>query len=80
MIDTHAHLDGCEGPVEDVVGRAAEAGVARILTIGREQAIVLAGRFDGVRAVVGWHPHEAAEADVEALRPLLPHPQGSPLG
>ena len=80
MIDTHAHLDGCEGPVEDVVGRAAEAGVARILTIGREQAIVLAGRFDGVRAVVGWHPHEAAEADDEALRPLLPHPQVVALG
>jgi TatD DNase family protein len=80
MIDTHAHLDGCEGPVEDVVARAAEAGVTRILTIGREQAIDLAARFDGVQAVVGWHPHEAAEADVPALRPLLDRPRVVALG
>jgi TatD DNase family protein len=80
VIDTHAHLDGCEGPVEDVVARAADAGVSRILTVGRDQAIDLAGRFDGVRAVVGWHPHEAAEAEVEALRPLLSHPQVVALG
>ena len=54
--------------------------MTRILTIGREQAIELAGRFDGVWAVVGWHPHEAAEADVEALRPLLAASAGGRAG
>src|SRR6185503_10517062 len=34
----------------------------------------------GVRAVVGWHPHEAAEADVEILPPLLGDPQVVALG
>ena len=52
----------------------------RILTIGREQAVELAGRHPGVWAVVGWHPHEAAEADVAALRPLLAAPRVVALG
>jgi TatD DNase family protein len=80
MIDTHAHLDSCEGPAEDVMARARAAGVDRVVTIGREQAIELAGRLDGVRAAVGWHPHEAAEADVAALRPLLDDPVVVALG
>ncbi len=68
------------GAARGVWRRAAEAGVRRILTIGREQAIEMAGRFDGVRAVVGWHPHEACRGGVEALRPLLQHPQVVALG
>jgi TatD DNase family protein len=76
VIDTHAHLDLCEGPAEDLVDAAAAAGVGRILTVGREQALDLADRFDSVWAIVGVHPHEAAEAgDVGALRPLLAHPR-----
>jgi TatD DNase family protein len=62
------------------VAEAAAAGVGRVLTVGREQAIALAERFDGVWAVVGWHPHEAAEADVAALEPLLAHPRAVALG
>ena len=39
MIDTHAHLESCaEGP-DEAVSAAAAAGVSRILTIGREQAL-----------------------------------------
>ena len=33
------------------------------------------GRLPGVWAVVGWHPHEAADADVPALEPLLNAPR-----
>jgi TatD DNase family protein len=81
VIDTHAHLDLCEGPAEDLVGTAAAAGVGRILTVGREQALELAGRFTSVWAIVGIHPHEAAEAgDVGALRPLLAHPRAVAVG
>ena len=53
MIDTHAHLDGCDAPPEEVAEEAAAAGVRRILTIGREQAVEIAERLDGVWAVVG---------------------------
>ncbi|MGN6379194.1 MAG: TatD family hydrolase [Gaiellales bacterium] len=76
MIDTHAHLDACAEPAEELVAEARAAGVSRILTIGREQAVALAEQFDGVWAVVGWHPHEAGEVErVGSIEPLLGHPR-----
>jgi TatD DNase family protein len=76
VIDTHAHLDACREPAEELVAEAARAGVERIMTIGREQAVGLAERFDGVWAVVGWHPHEAGEVgDPITIEPLLAHPR-----
>ena len=80
VIDTHAHLERCEQGPDAAVAEAAAAGVERILTIGREQAVELAARHPGVWAIVGWHPHEAAEADVDAVRPLLTRPQGGRAG
>jgi TatD DNase family protein len=80
VIDTHAHLESCPGGPEAAIAEAADAGVDRILTIGREQAVELAAHNGGVWAVVGWHPHEAAEADVAALRPLLSQPRVVALG
>ena len=77
VIDTHAHLEMCDGRPEDVVAAAAEAGVSRILTIGRDQAVALAGGFPGVWAVVGVHPHEAGDvADAAAVvRDLVGRPR-----
>ena len=82
MIDTHAHLEMCDGEPEDVAAAAAAAGVRRILTIGREQAVDLAGRIPGVWAIVGVHPHEAAEvADpAAAVRGLIGHPRAVAVG
>ena len=34
MIDTHCHLDSCEPPVAELVGRARAAGVTRMATVG----------------------------------------------
>jgi TatD DNase family protein len=82
VIDTHAHLEMCDGEPEDVAAAAAEAGVSRIITIGREQAVGLAERIPGVWAVVGVHPHEAAEvADpAAAVRELIGHPRAVAVG
>ncbi|HEY2869305.1 MAG TPA: TatD family hydrolase [Gaiellales bacterium] len=81
MIDTHAHLDLCEGAAEDLVDAAAAAGVGRILTVGRDQALALAERFASVWAIVGIHPHEAADAvSSDSLRPLLAHPRAVAVG
>jgi TatD DNase family protein len=81
VIDTHAHLESCEGTPEEVMAAAAAAGVDRVLTVGREQAVGLAARLPGVWAIVGIHPHDAAEAgDVDALRPLLAHPRAVAVG
>ena len=76
MIDTHAHLDACAEPAEELVSEARAAGVSRIVTIGREQAVELAERFEGVWAAVGWHPHEAGDVqNVASIEPLLGHPR-----
>lgn len=67
--DTHAHLDfpDFREEVDEVVQRAADAGISRIVTIGTElessrRAIDLAKRFDGVFAAVGWHPNDCLSA------------------
>jgi TatD DNase family protein len=85
VIDTHAHLDACEQP-GDAVRRAHEAGVTRILTVGTTidgcaQALELAEEFDEVFAILGIHPHEAAQTQrIEELRPLLEHPRAVAVG
>jgi len=80
VIDTHAHLDALDDDPGDVVARAAEAGVTRILTVGMGQAVALADRFDGVYAVVGVHPHESATGDVGEVRRLHEHPKAVAVG
>ncbi len=71
--DTHAHLDlePLRDAETDVVRRAREAGVSRIVTIGidpesSERAVEIAHRHAGIYAAVGLHPHDAA-ARTDAL-------------
>lgn len=80
MIDTHAHLDGCEKP-DALIARARDAGVSRIVTIGTgidscRAALVLAREHDGVYAALGIDPHQASSPEAERLgelRELLGH-------
>lgn len=77
MIDTHAHLDALEDDPREILRRAREAGVSRVVTIGSgldsaRAAVELAEREDGVYAAVGIHPHQAAAGEaVEELRAPL---------
>jgi TatD DNase family protein len=86
VIDTHAHLDACPDPPEELVRRAREAGVRRILTVGTtieggRTALSLAEAHDEVFAIVGIHPHEAGSADaVDGLRTLLEHERAVGVG
>ena len=80
MIDTHAHLDALDEDPAAVVARAADAGVTRILTVGMAEAVALAERFDGVFAIVGIHPHHAADGDLDELRRLHAHPKAVAVG
>jgi TatD DNase family protein len=80
VIDTHAHLDALDDDVDGVVARARDAGVTRILTVGTAQAVALAERFDNVFAVVGIHPHESAEGDLDEVRRLHEHPKTVAVG
>jgi TatD DNase family protein len=77
LIETHAHLDYPDfaSDFEDVLRRATEAGVTRIITIGTSiesslRAVDLAGKYPNVFAAVGVHPTSAAEADEDVMTPL----------
>jgi TatD DNase family protein len=87
VIDTHAHLDAFEEP-GDILGRAREAGVERVVTVGTtiescRASLTLCEEHDGVFAVLGLHPHEAGTvggADLDELRELLSHPKAVAVG
>jgi len=69
LVDTHAHLDedAFTADLAEVVRRAVDAGVSRIVTIGTtaassRRAVEIAGEFPEVFAAVGIQPNYAAEA------------------
>jgi TatD DNase family protein len=75
VIDAHAHLtdDRIAADIDEVIRRASDAGVTRIVTCGEdvassERAVGLAHRYASVSATVGIHPHRASSADAGALR------------
>src|SRR5919197_5908326 len=88
--DTHGHLDYPDfaGDLDQVIDRAAKAGVEKIISIGTNlessvRAVRLAERFPGVYAAVGWHPCEASAAPADLrpeLRELARHPKVVALG
>jgi len=74
LFDTHAHLHVPEFDADraEMMARARQAGVTRMLTIGTEvptsrAAVALAESEPDVWASVGVHPHDAAEADADVL-------------
>lgn len=87
-VDTHCHLDAIDDEATAIVGRALEAGVDAIVTVGTDVAssaasVELAGRFDQVWAAVGIHPHEAATLtpeSLEAIRALASLPKVVAIG
>jgi TatD DNase family protein len=87
VIDTHAHLDALDD-ADGALGRAQEAGVTRVVTVGTtipscRNALELADRHEGVFAALGLHPHEAGgawEDDLDELRELLGHPRAVAVG
>ena len=90
LIETHAHLDFPEfaNDLDDVVRRAAEAGVTRIITIGTSiessrRAINLAEKYPAVYAAIGVHPTYVDEAEEDVftpLRELAKHPRVVAIG
>jgi TatD DNase family protein len=77
FIETHAHLDYPDfaNDFDDVLRRATEAGVTRIITIGTSvessrRAVELAEKYPNVYAVIGVHPTYAEEAGEDVISPL----------
>jgi TatD DNase family protein len=86
-IDSHAHLEGHKFDQDrsEMLNRAREAGLERILAIGSgtgpgtlDCAIKIAEQHDWIFASLGIHPHEAklaGEADYAEMEQLARHPK-----
>ncbi len=77
LVETHAHLDYPDfaNDLDDVLRRAADAGVTRIITIGTSvessrRAIDLAEKYPAVYAAIGVHPTYVEEAEEDVFTPL----------
>ncbi|CCQ98211.1 metal-dependent DNase [[Clostridium] ultunense Esp] len=90
LFDTHAHLNAEEFDQdrEEVLRKAKEAGVDRILNIGYNRdsipsSLQLAEKYDYIYSTVGWHPqdaHDFAERDLAWLGELTQHPKVVAIG
>jgi len=68
LVDTHCHIHEpyYELDVSEVIQRATEVGVTKLLCVGTgqessQQAIELAQSRDGVYATIGVHPHDTKD-------------------
>lgn len=90
LIDSHCHLDFPEfaDQLEDVISRAHDRGVRRIITICTRvekfgQVLAVAEKFEDVFCSVGTHPHNADEElhiTADRLIELAAHPKVVAIG
>jgi TatD DNase family protein len=88
LIDTHAHLDACAEPADELLRRARGVGVDRVVAVGSgvdscHETLAICERAEGVYAALGIHPHQAGdagEADLGELERLLQHPKAVAVG
>jgi TatD DNase family protein len=78
LIDTHAHLDYPEfqSDFAGVLQRALDAGVTQIISIGTSLAssarvVALASEHPMIHPVIGVHPTDTQDADIDDIRPAL---------
>jgi TatD DNase family protein len=74
LIDTHCHLDfpDFNPDREEVIQRARQDGVGRIINIGSslrgsQAGVDLAKKYDFIYTSIGIHPHEADKIDKQAI-------------
>lgn len=85
LVDSHCHLDylAKDGDLDEIVGRARDAGVGRMVTVCTklsefDRVLALAERFEDVDCSVGVHPHEAeaeGQKTADKLIELARHPK-----
>jgi TatD DNase family protein len=90
LVDTHCHLDwkAFDPDRVEVINRAMEAGVTRMITIGVDgpssrRAIEIAEQHEAVYAAVGVHPNDCTNFDAALLheiRSLAQHPKVVAIG
>ena len=90
LIDTHAHLqlEHLDADREEVIRRAAEAGVAAIICVSTDaassrQALTLAEKYPSIFAAVGIHPNDcgaAGDKDFLEIAELARHAKAVAIG
>ncbi len=90
LVDTHCHLDWdkFDADREEIIRRAIDAGVTRMVTVGvnaasSRMAVELADQYEPVYAAVGVHPNDARGFDGNSLseiRALAQYPKVVAIG
>ncbi|MBT2719132.1 TatD family hydrolase [Bacillus sp. ISL-57] len=90
LFDTHVHVNAEQfnEDLEDVIGRAKEAGVDNMVVVGFDRptiirAMELIETYDFMYAAVGWHPVDAidmTEDDLQWIEELSNHPKVVAIG
>lgn len=90
MIDVHCHLNfkSFTDDYDDVIKRALEKGVTRIINVGTslessKWAVELAETYDELYAIVGIHPHHADKVQhdwIGRLEKIATHPKVLAIG
>ncbi|MFD0677092.1 MULTISPECIES: TatD family hydrolase [unclassified Paenibacillus] len=90
LTDTHTHLNAPQFDEDrhDVIQRALESGISRIINVGfnREtipSSIALAEQYDFIYSTVGWHPQDAKDMtadDLDWIEQLCAHPKVVAIG
>lgn len=90
LFDTHVHLndDQFNEDLEEVIERARENGVERVVVVGFDEktikrAIELIDTYDFMYAAIGWHPVDAidlTDSYLEWIEELSAHPKVVAIG
>ncbi|MDA1090461.1 MAG: TatD family hydrolase [Proteobacteria bacterium] len=85
LVDSHCHLDfpDFDGELEDILARAADAGIGHMVTICTrlttfDAILAIADKYENVFCTVGVHPHNAGDepgVTPERLIELAEHPK-----
>ena len=77
LFDSHCHLDdrSYHKDLEAVIHRAKQSGIENMMTVGIDQetsirAVEITGKFDGIYASVGVHPHRASSCSDQVMQKL----------
>ena len=78
LVDSHCHLDfpDFEGELDEVIARANERGVQRMLTICTslstyDSVALIADSYSSIYFAIGTHPHKAASDDLVTVEQLI---------
>jgi len=90
LFDTHTHINAEEfnEDLEEVIGRAVDAGMEKMIVVGFDRptitrAMELIDQYDFLYASIGWHPVDAidmVEDDLVWIEELSSHPKVVAIG